>query len=315
MSKFPAYVVLPADLVDRHLASASGVYVKVLLAVLRRQTVDPAPIAAWLSLPESDVREAVGYWISCGVLEQQDVPAGQTAAPERKPAPKKTRLTAEEVGEHVAASSELQFILATSEGIYGRPLTDTERRGLVYFYEELALPADVIVMAVDFCISNGRKQFNYLQKLCVGWSEQGVTTHALAEEYILKQNQRISGEKAVMEAFGIRNRGLTTEEKQFVSRWLLSMGFTLEMIRLAYDRAVDKIGRLSFPYINKILENWQEKGIRAPEDIDELDQPPVQSAAPRKNTPGSAPRTTSYDGEAFDALGLELPPDAADLFG
>ena len=305
MNQIPSYVVLPAEVVDRHLAAASGVYVKVLLAVLRKESTDPAPIAAWLSLPESDVREAIGYWVNCGVL-----PGGGTEAQpqhEKKSAAKKPRLSVQEVNDHVSKNDQLKFILQTSEGIYGRPLTDTERRGLVYFYEELALPADVIVMAVDFCISNDKKQFNYLQKLCQGWADDGVNTHLLAEEYILRQNQRMGNEKLVMDAFGIRNRGLTNDERKFIGQWFWNLGYNIEMIRLAYERAVDKIGKLSFPYINRILVNWHQKNILTPADIDTLDVP-VRQSAPRK-------KDTSYDGEAFDALWMELPPDPADPIG
>lgn len=314
MNQFPAYVVLPTETVDRHLASASGIYVKVLLAVLRRQETDPAPIAGWLSLPEADVREAIGYWIGCGVLPGEtttqpvQTPVRAETAPEKKPSPKKPRLTAGELNSRVENSEELRFILQTSEGIYGRPLTDTERRGLVYFYEELALPADVIVMAVDFCISNDKKQFNYLQKLCQGWADNEINTHALAEEYILRMTQWWGTEKLVMETFGIRNRGLTADEKRFIGQWFQNLGYNIEMIRLAYERTVDKIGKLSFPYINRILVNWHEKGIVSPADVETMDLPPKQPARPQK-------KDTSYDGEAFDALGLELPADAADLFG
>lgn len=309
MNQFPTYVVLPAEVVDRHLAAVSGVYVKVLLAVLRRQSADPAPIAGWLNLPESDVREAIGYWVNCGVLPgattQTEKAVSAPAA--AKPADKKPRLTAKEVTEHVAKNDQLRFILQTSEGIYGRPLTDTERRGLVYFYEELALPADVIVMAVDFCISNGKKQFNYLQKLCQGWAQDEINTHALAEEYIRRQSQRWGNEKLVMEAFGIQNRGLTADERRFISQWFQNLGYNIEMIRMAYERSVDKIGRLSFPYINKILQNWHEKGITSPDDVQTMDLPVRQPARTQQ-------KNTSYDGDKFDSMGLELPPDMLDMF-
>ena len=315
MNEFPTYVVLDGKTIDAHLAAASGVYVKVLLAALRRQDTDPGPIAAWLNLPESDVREAIGYWEGCGVLPSVRTASSPAASPAdreatssapAKPLPDKPRLTARQLAQRVEQSEQLQFVLQTSEGIYGRPLTDTERRGLVYFYEELGLPADVIVMAVDFCVSNGKLQFNYLQKLCRGWAEQGVTTHALAEEYIQRQTQRWSNEKLVMDAFGIRSRGLTTDERKFIGQWF-QLGYGIDMIRLAYERSVDKIGRLSFPYINKILVSWHEKDIRTPEEAAERDQP---ARAPEK----AAPRR-SYDAGQFDALGLELPDPSGGFSG
>ena len=73
------------------------------------------------------------------------------------------------------------------------------------------------------------------------------------------------------------------------------------------EGSVDKIGRLSFPYINKILVSWHEKDIRTPEEAAERDQP---ARAPEK----AAPRR-SYDAGQFDALGLELPDPSGGFSG
>ncbi len=302
----PAYLVLPAQVVDQHLATASGVYWKVLLAVTRRDSMDVAALAQWLSLPESDVREALQYWIAQGVLPGGQ-PAAQAPVPARQgEAPPRHRLTAQELSQRTQQSEQLRFVFQTAEGIYGRPLTDTERRGFVYFLDDLGLPPDVVVMAVDFCVTNGKLHFNYLQKLCVGWAQQEINTHALAEEYIREQTRRWSNERQVQEAFGIQNRGLTAENKKFISQWFYQFGFNIQMIQLAYERAVDKIGRLSFPYIHKILQSWYQNDLRTPEDVAERDQPPVRMAARTQAQP-SRP-ASSYDPEEFDRRGFDLPP-------
>lgn len=38
------------------------------------------------------------------------------------------------------------------------------------------------------------------------------------------------------------------------------------MIRLAYERAVENTGKLSFAYINKVLQNWHREGVRTAAD-------------------------------------------------
>ncbi|MCI8599988.1 MAG: DnaD domain protein [Oscillospiraceae bacterium] len=307
----PAYVVVPAEIIDQHLASASGAYVKVLLAVLRKNSLDPKALTALVGQPESDVREALSYWVNAGALpapKNTEIPAlpaqaAKQAQPTKQALP--VRLTPAQVADRVEKNEQLRFILNTSEGIYGRPLTDTERRGLVYFYEELELPADVIVMAVDFCITNGKLHFNYLQKLCAGWAEQEINTHALAEEYIKNQTQRWTNEALVQKAFGIENRGLTADNRRCISTWFYTYGFNIEMITLAYERTVDKIGKVSFPYINKILQSWHENHITTPEEVLERDQPPK---AAFKN-PGNG-RGASYDVADFEHQGFTLPPDS-----
>ena len=40
------------------------------------------------------------------------------------------------------------------------------------------------------------------------------------------------------------------------------------MLQLAYDQCVDNTGKVSFPYINKILENWHKNGVHSKEQLE-----------------------------------------------
>ena len=63
MGKYASFLAVPTEVVDQHLATASGLYIKVLLAILRGNQADTAGIASRLSVPESDVVEALRYWV------------------------------------------------------------------------------------------------------------------------------------------------------------------------------------------------------------------------------------------------------------
>mgnify|MGYP002508289931 CR=1 FL=1 len=39
-------------------------------------------------------------------------------------------------------------------------------------------------------------------------------------------------------------------------------GYDISVIKLAYERTIDNIGKQSFPYTNKVLSAWHEKGIK-----------------------------------------------------
>lgn len=45
------------------------------------------------------------------------------------------------------------------------------------------------------------------------------------------------------------------------------MGFSDGALAEAYDRTVVSTGALKWPYMNKILVNWHQKGLHTPEEI------------------------------------------------
>ncbi len=195
MGKYSSFLAVPAEVVDKHLAAASGMYVKVLLAVLRANRADTAQIAGMLSVPESEVVEAVRYWVQNGIFEEDAPQAKQ--APAKSPAAKHPEvvstvqsLTPGEIRERVEQNQDVRFLFSMAESIFGSLLTSTQQRGLIYIHETLGLPVDVIVMALQYCVSIGKGNFAYIQKLCCGWADEEINTHARAEEYIRRQTIR-----------------------------------------------------------------------------------------------------------------------------
>lgn len=313
-NKLPSFVAVPSEIIDEHIGKASGLYIKVILYILRTNKIDPPVIAAVLSVPVSDVEEAIRYWVSSGILPAEEVDRQLNAGKKQQPVqPPRSEIadspeTVDAARFKVRADrEEVRFLLTTAEQILGRPLSSTEQKGFVFFLEEYDLPADVIVMAVEFCCMHDRGNYRYISKLLAGWYEQGINTHPLAEEYIRNQTERLSREAEVMEAFGIKNRGLTTANRKYIMQWYQDYGFNIEIIRMAYERAVDQIGQASFPYIGKILQNWHKMGFKTPEDILRGDVKKTTTTTGGGKSSSSASGSPSYDVEAFARQGFDLP--------
>ena len=64
---------------------------------------------------------------------------------------------------------------------------------------------------------------------------------------------------------GISGRDLTETEAGLLASWSETLGFSDDMIRLAYEKTVMQTGKASFNYMNAILKDWAEKGIRTPD--------------------------------------------------
>ena len=58
------------------------------------------------------------------------------------------------------------------------------------------------------------------------------------------------------------------------------------MLILAYNICIDATSKLSFAYINKILEKWHKAGYQKPEDVE---------AAEQKQQEKKAKKQSSYD--------------------
>ena len=314
-NKLPSFIAVPSEIIDRHIGKASGLYIKVILYILRTDEIDPAKMAGVLSVPESDIEEAVRYWIGSGILPEKEAEACLNAARKsRESSPEKeapvTPVKKVPSPPPVSAErEEVRFLLTTAEQILARPLTSTEQQGCVFFLEEYDLPADVIVMAIEFACMHQRGNYRYISKLLAGWHEQGINTHPLAEEYIRVQTERMTHESEVMELFGIKNRGLTTANRKYILQWYQDYGYDIGIIKMAYERALDQIGQASFPYIGKILQNWHKMGLKTPEEIlaGDVKKPASTGSSNSGSGNASGNGSPSYDIDAFARQGFDLP--------
>ena len=211
-------------------------------------------------------------------------------------------LTPEEIADRIEKNADIRFLFSAAESIVGTLLTSTQQRTLIYIHEALGLPADVILMAVEYCVSIGKGNFGYIQKLCAGWADRGINTHALAEETIREQTLRRTKERQIQELLGLKDRPLTPEQQRYISNWTEKLGYDRELIQMAYERTLNAINKLSLPYMNSILNSWHEKGVRTPEDVAIKDARP--SARSGVSGSGWAP---SYDIEELERRGLNVP--------
>ena len=104
-----------------------------------------------------------------------------------------------------------------------------------------------------------------------------------------------------MNIYGMTNK-LTKKQKELISKWR-DMGFSLDMLGIAYEKCMNNTTKLSFAYINKILENWSGKQIMTPQQVDEDDMKYVsKKVKPVVNQSND----TSYDLNDWEKYAMSL---------
>ena len=138
---------------------------------------------------------------------------------------------------------------------------------LFSFYDWLGLPMEVIELLLSYCTASGHTGMRYIEKVAIGWAEEGVNTVEKAAEYI---ELRKTGYRSILQAFG-QNRMPVAAEEAYMKKWLQEYKLPLDVVKLACERTVMQTGKASFAYADRILENWKKAGVSAVADVQAQD--------------------------------------------
>ncbi len=283
---------VPAAVADRHLKFCSEAQLKVLLLALRQgqSPVDTAGIAGRLGLTEAEVDDCLQYWQEAQLFTEGNAPQPEKAGSAPAEPPKKTveegvttirsrgHLSPGEVNALLREDKRFAGLAAELEKARGSVLSPSEREILAYLCGSLELTPEYLLVAAAYCRDRGKKKMSYLEKMLAGWLEEGIDTYEKAEVHIRRLTRQEDDEGRIRRLFGLPERALTAREKACINRWCGEYMTPDALIKLAYDRAVEATGKVSFAYIDKVLAAWAAKGITTVEAA-EAERTAAQKAA------------------------------------
>lgn len=322
---YNAVFAVPSSVVDDHMRLAGAVQLKALLYLLRHagEETDEAVIGKAIGVSPADVRDALFYWQQAGLLKQpeNEIPAPDPSKQEESPArtgrlisakqpvlhaekaaaPLPKKLTPHRVekpdglflSNRIQSSSEIAALMQETEFILGRPLSPGLSSTLLYIHDDCGLPTDVIVMLVQYAKEQGKDNTHYIESTGRAWAQEGILSHEAAEQKLRYLDESGKAWRTVERALGIAHRRPSQKEQEMAGRWVNTWHFDDGMLREAYDRCINATGKMSFAYINRILERWQREGICTAE------QARKESAKPASVGESTAP---SYDIDAYEKM-------------
>lgn len=282
--------VLPNKFIDEYMIKADGEYVKIYLLILRLQgmglPVDVDHLADHLELTRKDVLRALSYWEKAGLLQaaEPSVPEktasaastgtqkgassqqGTTPSPTITSVPEKTTLSPTDV-ENSMKDTDLERTIYMAETYIGRPFSTSELNSFCYINDQLHFSSDLMEYLIEYCVSREKKSVRYIESVAINWYQQGITSVQEAKEQSTLYSQNVF---PIMKAFGISNRDPGSAELDYIKKWN-SLGLGTDIIIEACSRTLLATHQASFPYANKILEDWKRLGVRSTSDIKHLD--------------------------------------------
>ena len=333
---YASIFAVPKAVVEDNLLLASPTALKALLLMLcRGEALSVDEIAKTLKRDAADVADAMVFWQQQSILlpageaakplpepiPQQ--PAAPTAAKPAEPAPEKkaapdlplSRPTHEQIAIRLQECEDFKVLFQEAQQKLGKTIGYEGQSILIMLHDTYDLPVEVILMLLEYAKSKGKTGYKYIASIGKEWSEKEIDSLESAEEYIREQHTTDTVWTNFRDVTGAKNRNPTAKQKRFLLSWSRDMGFSDEMIALAYEICIDNTNKLSLEYMDRVLLSWQKGGVKTPADARRAQE---QWSAKRfgKNEPKPAragkPESVfssdaSYDLQAFSkrAIGLE----------
>ena len=180
-----------------------------------------------------------------------------------------TRLPNDRVRALKQDNEEVRQLLFVAEQYLGRLLSPADMGRILYFYDELHFPADLLEYLIEYCVSLGKTSIHYVEKVGLEWHASGVMTVAAAKE---RASLWRKDYYLILKALGVRNRDPLPQEAEQMKKWLDTYGFSMDLIREACTRTVTNTGQPSLNYTDSILTSWKNHKVKSLADVEELDR-------------------------------------------
>ena len=263
---------------DRLLSLGDGDAALLYLHILRRGST---AVPGW---NEARIR-AAGDKLSAAKLISAPVEPAPAPAQETEELPPEYSLA--DITAALAGEAPFSALADEVERRLGKKLSTPDLKTLFTLYDHLALPPEVILLIVGWCMREverkygpGRKPFlSQIRREAFRWAREGVDTAEQAEAHLKKLLSARTREGELARLLDLPNRPLVEREQKYLAAWT-EMGFDNEALRLAYEKTVMGTASKSMDwrYMNGILRRWHEKGLHTAAQI-QSETRPVRSGA------------------------------------
>lgn len=243
-----------------------------LLFLYLRGGNDPARAAQALQLSQSRVSCAMALLRQLGLWQPEE----KKFIPGERPA-----YSEQDVICAMDTDRDFKSLYGEIQQRLGRTLNTEELKIILGFVRYLNLPPDVISVLVCYCKERARQRgslrnpsLRTIEKEAYAWAEQGIDTMEEAAAYIQKENMRNSRMGRLLQLLQIRGRNLTPGEEKLANAWL-EMGFSDEVLLLAYEKTCLNTGGFNWRYMHTILTRWHEANLQTLEQIKSGDKKPA----------------------------------------
>lgn len=261
-------VKIPVGFLDCYLPTVNGDYLKIYLYGLKlcygNESLTDGEIAQRLGFLKSDVTNAWSFWEQEGLVyvhsdgsvefeNIEDLSFFQGTV--RKKA--KNEDDFRDMFSDIQKDTDFKSSLKAIEAHYKELLTQNDVLTIYDALHNEKVPPELFIITMTHCMAMNKKSIPYITKVVTSCFKKGISTAEEMEAYLSKndeENRYVRKIKKILKIY----RELIDKERKFILKWE-SLGKTDEEIKNAFEKTVMNTGKMSFPYMDKILSSADGK--------------------------------------------------------
>lgn len=259
--------------IDKYMTKARGEFVKVYLLMLKYNVsgemgVNSSIIASSLNLLESDIMNALNYWNDEGVIKLVPIDKMGNFNIEFVDLTEESEVQSSKVSllEELNKNS-IKDMLHEIERLIGRPLSPKEMATYIGWQKDLSFSLEMILLLIQYCISKGKTDYRYFEKVAISWHDSNIKTIEEAQMFIKRHEDKWIKYRKILAYLGIKDAEIMKPQEDLLDKWVTQYKFPVEVIQKACDICFERLNRADFKYIDGILNSWAKDNIKTIEDI------------------------------------------------
>lgn len=301
--------------IEKYMPQARGEFIKIYLLMLKHNIsgelgVSSSILASSLNLLESDIMNALNYWNDLGVVKLTQIDRMGNFNVEFIDLVDEPVKSSKQVDLLEALdSNNTKDMLKDIEMLLARPLSPNEMSIYLNWQKEFGFSSELILILMEYCISKGKSDPRYIEKVALSWHDLKITTIEQAQSLIKKTEDKWLNIRKILTYLGINNTDIMKPQQDLIEKWLLIYKFPNEIILKACDICFERLSRADFKYIDGILTNWNKNNIKTLEDIALKDSKNLKNTKYQKsysnNNDKSPLKFNNFEAREYDYDSLE----------
>ena len=259
--------------IEKFMPKARGEFVKVYLLMLKYNSsgeigVNSPITASTLNLLESDIMNALNYWNDEGVINLVPVDKFGNFSVEFVDL---DNIDLDSIPD-VSLLDELnkdsiRGTMKEIERILGRPLNPNEMENYLSWQNQFNFSPELILLLIEYCVSKGKSDCRYFEKVAIGWYDSGVRTIEDAQTHIKQHEDKWIKYRKILSYLGLKDSEIMKPQQDILNKWVKEWGFPVEVIEKAAKICFERLNRADFKYMDGILSSWNKEVIKTLNDV------------------------------------------------
>ncbi|MDF2893095.1 MAG: DnaD/DnaB replication protein [Clostridia bacterium] len=316
------HTLLENVFINHYMPQAPGSYVKVYILGLKyaqnhsNTSLSNEIIAKTLDMTVEETMEAWKYWEDQGIIKLVPYSQGSDDVAIEFHTIKELMLNIKKKKTSIDKYSPDRIIAARQnfrikdmfeyiKKIYGRDPSTNEMFTYLDWVDDYGMPPELVILLIDDCCTRGKKDLPYLKQVAKNWFDAGINSLDKANEYTERHKEKWQKYSKVLNFLRI-GRQPTSVEENMLYKWFYEFNYSEEVVLKACSLTANTM-KPSFSYLDKILTDWNNKGLKVIQEVDAYITK-SENTAPAKTKPSSKTQKSSFNNftnRTYDANALE----------